>query len=105
MDRPRAGEIFPVHLAWRLPDGNRLKVTFEAQVEGLELDKNRMRCRLLRIQAAIGNRPQSEVDSRYFDLVMGLVAKRALFPLDAFEGIVLPLRLATLTGEHGFFFD
>jgi hypothetical protein len=64
-----------------------------------------MRCRLLQIQAASGNRPESEVDSLYFERVMGLVGKRALVPLDAIKGIVLPLRLATLTGEHSYFFD
>ena len=46
------GDTFPVHVGWILPDGHRLQVAFEAQVEALELDKNRMRCRLLRVQAA-----------------------------------------------------
>jgi hypothetical protein len=28
-----------------------------------------------------------------------------MMPLDARQGIVLPLRLATLTGQHDYFFD
>lgn len=103
VDEPGPGDIFPLNMSWALPDGHRLQVVFEAQVEALELDKNRMRCLLLRIQAASGSQPESEVDPYYFDRVMGLVGKRALIPLDALEGIVLPLRLATLTGEHPFF--
>jgi hypothetical protein len=92
-------------MGWTLPDGHRLQVTFEVQVEALELEKNRMRCLLLRVQAADGSQPEMEVDPYYFDRVMGLVGKRALIPLDALGGIVLPLRLATLTGEHPFFSD
>jgi hypothetical protein len=105
MDQPHPGDIFPVHMGWKLPDGNRLQVIFDAQVEVLEPDKNRMRCRVLRIQAATGTRPESEVDAFYFQQVMGLIGKRALIPFDALEGIVLPLRLTTLTGEHDYFFD
>jgi hypothetical protein len=105
VDQPQPGDTFPVHMGWTLPDGHRLQVTFEAQVEALELDKNRMRCLLLRVQAANGSQPESEVDSYYFDRVMELVGKRALIPLDALQSVVLPLRLATLTGEHPFFSD
>jgi hypothetical protein len=52
MDQPKPGDMFPVHMSWKVPDGHRLQVTFEVQVEALELDKNRMRCRLLQVQAA-----------------------------------------------------
>jgi hypothetical protein len=92
-------------MGWKLPDGTRLRVTFKVQVEALELNKNRMRCRLLKIQAASGSRPESAVDALYFERAMGLVGKQAMIPLDALEGIVLPLRLATLMGEHQYFFD
>jgi hypothetical protein len=105
MIQPHPGDIFSLHLGWQLPDGNRLQVTFESKVEALELDKNRMCCQLLRVQAASGNRPEEEVEAAYFEQVMELIGKRALVPMDALEGIVLPLRLATLTGEHRFFFD
>jgi hypothetical protein len=64
-----------------------------------------MRCCLLQLQAASGSQPESEVDPEYFLRVMGLTGKRALIPLDARDGLLLPLRLATLTGEHLFFFD
>ena len=105
MDQPQRGDIFPVHMGWKVPGGHRLQVTFKVRVEALELDKNRMRCRLLRIEAAGGSQPESEVNRYYFEQVMGLLGKRAMIPLDARQGIVLPLRLATLTGEHPFFFD
>ena len=105
MDQPQLGDIFPVHMGWKVPGGHRLRVTFKVQVEALELDKNRMRCRLLRIEAAGGSQSESEVNRYYFEQVMGLLGKRAMIPLDARQGIVLPLRLATLTGEHPFFFD
>lgn len=105
MEQPKPGDTFSVHMGWKLPGGNHLQVTFKAQVEALELDKNRMHCRLLEVQAASGNRPQAAVDPYYFERVMELVGKRALIPVDALGGIVLPLRLATLTGEHHFFFE
>lgn len=105
MELPQPGETFPVQMSWRLPDGNRLQVTFEAEVETLEMAKNRMRCRLTRIQAASGTQPEEEVDPYYFRQVMDLIGKRALVPFEALKGIVLPLRLTTLTGEHHYFFD
>jgi len=105
MKQPKPGDIFSIHMGWKLPGGNRLQVAFKAQIEALELDKSRMRCRLLEVQAASGNRPQAAVDPYYFERVMELVGKRALIPIDALEGTTLPLRLATLTGEHRFFFD
>jgi hypothetical protein len=103
-DLPRPGDTFPVHVGWTLPDGHRLRVTFKVRVEALELDKNRLRCRLLRIQSAGGSQPKVDVDPFYFERVTELVGKRALVPLDALRGVVLPLRLATLTGEHPYFF-
>ena len=105
MDYPQVGDTFPVHMGWTLPDGNRLRVTFEVQVETVELDSNRMGCCLLRVQAAGGSQPESEVDPEYLLQVMGMTGKRALVPLDARDGLLLPLRLATLTGEYPFFFD
>jgi hypothetical protein len=105
MEHPQPGDTFPVHMGWRLPDGNQLRVMFEVQVEAVELEMNRMRCQLLSIQAAGGSRPESEVDPLYFELVLGLVGRRAMIPLDARQGIVLPLRLATLMGQHAYFFD
>jgi hypothetical protein len=93
--QPQPGDIFPIHVGWKLPDGHQLQVTFEVQVEEIELDKNRMRCQLLRVQEAGGSQPQADVNPLYFDRVMGLVGKWAMIPLDAWQGIVLPLRLAT----------
>ena len=105
MDQPQPGDTFPVQMGWTLPGGTRLQVTFQARVEAMVVDKNRMRCRLLQVLAAGGNRPQAEMDPYYFEQVMGLIGRQAMIPLDAFQGIVLPLRLATLTGEHHYFFD
>ena len=105
MTDPQLGDVILVKMAWTLPDGHRLSVTFESQVEDLELEKNRLRVQLLKIRAAGGSQPESEVESYYLERVMGLVGKRAKVPLDTLVGIVLPLRLATLTGEHPYFSD
>jgi hypothetical protein len=105
MNWPQPGDTFSVHMGWTLPGGDRLHVTFQVEVEALEPDRNRMRCRLLRIEQATGTTPEAEVDPGYFQRVLDLVGKRANIPLEAREGLVLPLRLATLTGEHGYFFD
>ncbi len=105
MNAPQPGDTFSLHAAWRLPDNHRLRVTFAARVEALERDKNRLRCRLLSVQAAGGTQPEENVPPHYLQRIMALVGKRAWVPLVALEGTVLPLRLATLTGEHPFFFD
>jgi len=105
MTDPHLGDVIPVRVAWTLPDGHRLHVTFEAQVEALELDRNRLRIQLLKIEAASGSQPESEVEPRYLERVMGLIGKRAQVPLDTLHGTVLPLRLATLMGDHPYFSD
>jgi hypothetical protein len=105
MTDPHVGDVIPVHMAWTLPDGHRLRVTFEAQVEAVELGRNRLCVQLLKIQTASGSQPESEVEPYYLERVMGLIGKRAQAPLDALHGIVLPLRLATLMGEHSYFSD
>jgi hypothetical protein len=105
MDQPQPGDTFPIHMGWTLPDGHRIQATFKVQVEALELEKNRMRCRLLEIETVKGSKPASEVDAGYLTRVGMLVGRRALIPMEALRGLVLPLRLATLTGEHPYFFD
>jgi hypothetical protein len=99
------GDVIPVDVAWTLPDGHRLRVTFAAQVEALERGKNRLCVQLLAVQAASGTQPESDVEPHYLERVMGLIGKRAQVPLDTLGGIVLPLRLETLTGEHPYFSD
>jgi len=105
MDQPHPGDTFPAHMGWTLPDGHRIQATFKAQVEALEPEKNRMRCRLLEIETVTGSKPASQVDPKYLKRVGMLVGKRAMIPMEARHGLVLPLRLATLTGEHPYFFD
>lgn len=102
---PQLGDVILVNMAWTLPDGHRLTVTFESQVEAVELDRNRLRVQLRKIQAAGGSQPESEVEPYFLERVMALIGKRAQVPLDTLQGIVLPLRLATLTGEHPYFSD
>jgi hypothetical protein len=102
---PQLGDVVLVNMAWALPDGHRLRVTFESQVEAVELDGNRLRIRVLKIQAAGGSQPESEVEPYFLERVMALIGKHAQVPLDTLQGIVLPLRLATLTGEHPYFSD
>jgi hypothetical protein len=102
---PQLGDVILVNMAWTLPDGHRLRVTFESQVEAVEWDKNRLCIQLLKIQEARGSQPESEVEPYFLERVMGLIGKRAQVPIDTLRGIVLPLRLATLTGEHPYFSD
>jgi hypothetical protein len=103
MDEPQPGDTFSVQMGWTLPDGHRIQATFKVQVEAFEPEKNRMRCRLLEIEAVVGSKPASEIDPEYLSRVGMLVGKRALIPTEALRGLVLPLRLATLTGEHPYF--
>jgi hypothetical protein len=103
------GESFRVQFVWQIPDGDYLRAVFSAEVLGHEPGSDKYLLRLTefvagRQETAVGEmRPAAESSKEYWALVGALVGRKVLLAYEAADGRSLPLRLATLTGEHNFF--
>lgn len=103
------GETFPLQFAWRLPQGDYLRVVFDAEVVDLVPQADKYIVILRRFMAgrqedADGNlRPTAEYSSDYWTLVRGLIERKITVAYEASDGRALHMRLETLTGEHNYF--
>jgi hypothetical protein len=86
-------------MGWRLPDGNRVKATFEARFVSYEEDKDRWVVVFERNLTDL-----SCVDAQARALIEALAGLWAYVPSDARNGITLPLKYETLTGRIRFFY-
>lgn len=95
---------FDLHLTWRADNGSRLSAIYRAQV--LERDDARMGRLLVRLielrRSGWEGGPPDESLERCLPAVVG---KRAYVPPEALEGMLLPLKQATLTLQMRYFFD
>jgi hypothetical protein len=104
------GDSFPVQFVWRLPDGDTIRALFTVEVLALvpAADKYIVRLQELtagRQESADGvTRPVADLTREYWQLVGRLQDRRITIAFEAVDGRPLHLRLATLTGEHDFFF-
>jgi hypothetical protein len=105
----QVGESFRVQFAWKLPEGDYLRAVFEAQVLDTipSADKYIVRLNKLvagRQETAEGEmRPREEFSSEYWALVAQIAGNKLSLAYEADDGRALHLRLATLTGEHNYF--
>jgi len=103
------GQSFPVHFAWRLPDGEYLRAVFQADVLELVAAANKYVARLSvllagREETTDGQpKPAAALTRVYWDLVGKLIGRTITLPYEADDGRALYLRLETLTGEHNYF--
>lgn len=103
-------DSFHVQFAWRLEDGSYLRAIFEAYILDLYPAADKYLVRLTewvatREDDAEGNtKPQEAMTQAYIKYLPRLVDKRLGIAYEADNGSPLHLRLATLTGEHDFFF-
>ena len=103
------GQSFPVQFVWKLPNGDYLRAVFEVDVVGHveEADKYIVRLRQLiagRQETAEGEmRPLEAYSREYWRLVGQLTGNKITVAYEVDDGRPLHLRLATLTGEHNFF--
>jgi len=104
------GDAFPVQFVWNLPDGDYIRAVFRVTVLALipAADKYRVRLDELvagRQETAAGEmRPTEQLSTDYWALVGRLVGHQITLAYEVEDGRPLHLRLATLTGEHDFFF-
>jgi hypothetical protein len=103
------GESFPVQFAWKLPDGDYLRVVFQATVIDLVPGSDKYVVRLSQLLAGRQEtedgrmRPKEELSKIYWEMVGKLTGRKITVAYEADDGRALHLRLATLTGEHNFF--
>jgi hypothetical protein len=104
------GESFQVQFVWQIPDGDYLRAIFAAEILNRDNSSDKYLLRLTeflagRQETAEGEmRPVEEVTQEYWSLVDQITGRIVVLAYEAADGRPLHLRLATLTGEHNFFY-
>ena len=106
----KIGETFPAQFAWQLPNGDYLRAVFDAEVLGIVDSADKYVVRLLALVAGRQEdeegtlKPTAEFSKEYWGLVGKLVGRRLTIAFEADDGHAIHFRLATLTGEHNYFY-
>ena len=92
----------PVRFAWS-PSTGMVRATYRVEVERYEPKGDRFQCRLLELIEAQGLQDDSELTQ---DMLDQLVGQHVLAPREGLDGLVLRLKMTTLTGglKHPYFF-
>jgi hypothetical protein len=103
------GQTFPLQFAWRLPQNDYVRAVFLAQVLDLVPEADKYIVRLTSLEAGRQEdekgepRMPDEYSTDYWTMIGELVGRKITVAYEADDGRALYMRLATLTGEHGFF--
>ncbi len=106
----KAGESFPVQFAWRLPEGDYIRAVFRAEVLDFVPAADKYVVRLIELIAGRQEaedgvlRPSDQFDRAYWTMVGRLVDQKLAIAYEVEDGRAVHLRLATLTGEHNYFY-
>ncbi len=81
-----------------------VRATYRVEAEQYEPKGDRFQCRLLELVEASGVHSGSELTPEMLD---GLIGKHVLVPREGLNGLILRLKMTTLTGglKHPYFFD
>lgn len=103
----QAGDRFEVAMYWQLEGAQKARVwaTFVAGVVARDEGRYRLLCRLEDILSLRASHPPETLDEDMLARIKGLVGRYAYLPPEAADGVTLHLKLSTLTGAHGYFFD
>ena len=103
MTAPDLGSQLPLRLAWS-PSTGMVRATFRVEVESYEPKGDRFQCKLLELVEASGVRSGSELTQEMLDRLVG---QHVFVPREGLNGLVLQLKMTTLTGglKHPYFFD
>ena len=97
------GAQLPLRFAWS-PATGKVHATYRVEVESYEPRGDRFQCKLLELVEASGVQSGSELSQEMLD---GLVGQHVLVPREALNGLILRLKLTTLTGglKKPYFFN
>ncbi len=94
-------ERFPVSLAWHMADDTWVKVVYNARVVSYEADKDRW---LVVLEGMADPPTPNGAPAETRELIERLAGKWAYVPDAARDGVTLPLKYGTLTGERRYFY-
>ena len=97
------GTQIPLRFAWS-PSTGMVRATYRVEVESYEPRGDRFQCRLLELVEASGIRSGSELTQEMLDRLVG---QHVLVPREGLNGLILRLKMTTLTGglKRPYFFD
>ena len=97
------GAQLQLHFAWS-PSTGMVRATYRVEVESYEPRGDRFRCKLLELVEASGMRSGSELTPEMLDRLVG---QHVLVPREGLNGLVLRLKMTTLTGglKKPYFFN
>ena len=103
MTSPEPGAQLPLRFAWS-PATGMVRATYRVEVERYEPKGDRFQCKLLELVEASGIRSGSVLTQEMLD---SLVGQHVLAPREGLNGLVLRLKMTTLTGglKKPYFFN
>ncbi len=92
-----------IRFAWS-PSTGMVRATYRVEVESYEPRGDRFQCKLLELVEASGVRSGSELTQEMLDRLVG---QHVLVPREGLNGLILRLKMTTLTGglKRPYFFD
>jgi hypothetical protein len=100
---PEKGDQTTLHFAWS-PSTGMVRATYRVEVEGYEPRGDRFQCNLLELVEVSGIQSGSELTQEMLDRLVG---QHVLVPREGLSGLILRLKMTTLTGglKRPYFFD
>ena len=97
------GTQLPLRFAWS-PSTGTVRATYRVEVESYEPRGDRFQCKLLELVEASGVRAGGELTQEMLDRLVG---QHVLVPREGLNGLVLRLKMTTLTGglKKPYFFN
>ncbi len=90
----KVGTQYLLHFAWS-PATGMVRTTYRVEVESYEPRGDRFQCKLLELIEASGVRSGSELTQEMLDRLVG---QHVLVPREGLNGLILRLKMTTLTG-------
>ena len=88
------GTQLPLRFAWS-PSTGMVRATYRVEVERYEPQGDRFQCKILELVETSGIQAGSELTQEMLD---GLVGQHVLVPREGLNGLILRLKMTTLTG-------
>jgi hypothetical protein len=103
MTAPELGTRLLLRLAWS-PSTGMVRATYRVEVESYEPRGDRFQCQLLELVEVSGVRSGSELTQEMLDRLVG---QHVLVPREGLNGLILRLKMTTLTGglKRPYFFN
>jgi hypothetical protein len=94
MTAPEPGTQLPLRFAWS-PSTGMVRATYQVEVESYEPRGDRFQCKILELVEVSGVRSGSELTQEMLDRLVG---QHTLVPREGLNGLILRLKMTTLTG-------